>query len=49
MVRLLGSFVRFESLGLSLANIDIPLIKISNKNDETEKFEDKPIIVIIGR
>lgn len=42
-------FIRFESLGLSLGGIDIPLLKISNKNEDTEVYDDKPIIVIIGR
>jgi murein tripeptide amidase MpaA len=42
-------FIRFESLGLSLGGIDVPLLKISNKNDDTEVYDDKPIIVVIGR
>jgi hypothetical protein len=42
-------FIRFGSLGLSLGGIDVPLLRISNKNDDTEVFDDKPIIVIIGR
>ena len=42
-------FMRFESLGYSNGNIDIPLIKISNKNKTTGNFEPKPVIFIIGR
>jgi hypothetical protein len=42
-------FIRFESLGLSLGGIEVPLLKISNKNEDTEVYDDKPIIVVIGR
>jgi hypothetical protein len=36
-------------LGNSLGNLEIPLLKISNKNSETDEYDPKPIIVIIGR
>lgn len=42
-------FIRFESFGTSLGQIDIPIIKISNKNLETDSYDEKPVIVIIGR
>jgi murein tripeptide amidase MpaA len=38
-----------ESFGTSLGNLDIPILKISNKNSDTGSFEDKPIIIVIGR
>ncbi len=41
--------MRFESLGTSLGNLDIPLLKISNMNQQTKTYQDKPIILIIGR
>lgn len=42
--------MRVESFGTSLGGIDIPILKISNRNEDTEKFEEnKPIIIIIGR
>lgn len=42
-------FIRFDSFGTSLGQIDIPIIKISNKNQDSGQFDDKPVIVIIGR
>ena len=42
-------YVRFESFGTSLGNIDIPILKITNKNEETQQYDEKPIIIIIGR
>lgn len=41
--------VRFDSFGTSLGNLDIPIMKITNKNEDSGLFEEKPIIVIIGR
>jgi len=38
--------MKFESLGSSNGNIDIPLLKISNKSKNNES---KPVICIIGR
>lgn len=38
--------IKFDSLGLSNGNVDIPLLKITNKSKNTEP---KPIIFIIGR
>jgi len=42
-------FLRFDSFGTSLGGLDIPLLKITNKNEDTGLFDEKPIIVIIGR
>ena len=42
-------FIRFETLGLSLGGIEIPLLKLSNKNEDTQVHDEKPIIVVIGR
>ena len=39
--------MKFETLGTSNGNFDLPLIKISNKQKSTDN--PKPIIVIIGR
>jgi murein tripeptide amidase MpaA len=36
-------------LGTSLAGIDLPILKISNLCDDSDSYEEKPIIVIIGR
>ena len=41
-------FIRFESIGTSNGGIDIPNLKISNRNTKGE-FDEKPIIVIVGR
>ena len=41
--------VRFESFGTSLGGLDIPILKISNKNEKENTYNDKPIAVIIGR
>jgi len=41
--------VRFESFGTSLGGLDIPILKISNKNERENTYNDKPIAVIIGR
>ena len=41
--------MRFESFGTSLGNLDIPILKIQNKDKEKNEYIDKPIIVIIGR
>jgi len=38
--------MKFESIGTSNGNFDMPLIKISNKS---KNAEPKPVIVIIGR
>ena len=43
------NFIKFESLGLSVANLDIPILKISNFYPEGAKSEGRPIILIIGR
>lgn len=40
--------MRFESIGSSNGNIDVPIIKISNKS-KTLGWEEKPVIFIIGR
>jgi hypothetical protein len=40
--------MRFETIGMSNGNIDIPLIKITNKIKNAEA-ENKPVIFIIGR
>ena len=40
--------MKFETLGTSNGNFDIPLIKITNKN-KSDPTAQKPIIVIIGR
>jgi murein tripeptide amidase MpaA len=37
--------VKFDSFGTSIGGLDIPILKIQNKN----KVTDKPIIVLIGR
>lgn len=42
-------FIRLESLGLSIGGLEIPIIKISNINEETQKYDDKPVIVVVGR
>ena len=42
-------FIRFESFGTSLGGIDIPILKLANRNEEDGIYEPKPIIVIIGR
>jgi len=39
--------MRFESFGVTNGNIEIPLIKITNRTKNS--VEIKPIIVIIGR
>lgn len=39
--------IRFDSLGSSNGNIDIPLLKITNRSKSSS--EPKPIIFIIGR
>ena len=41
-------FIRFESMGTSNGGMDIPILKISNKNSKGE-YDDKPIVLIIGR
>ena len=35
-------------MGVSNGGVDIPIMKISNKNKKDE-YEEKPIIFIIGR
>ena len=40
-------FIKFETMGSSNGNIDIPLIKISNRAKNNN--DPKPIICIIGR
>ena len=42
-------FIRFDSLGTSLGGLDIPIVKLTNKNEDSEQYEDKPILVVIGR
>ena len=42
-------FIRFESLGASNGNIDIPLLKITNRGKNSSDITQKPIIFIIGR
>lgn len=39
--------IRFDSLGHSNGNVDIPLLKITNRSKS--ETEPKPVIVIIGR
>ena len=41
--------MRFDSLGTSLGGLDIPIVKLTNKNEDSEQYEDKPILVVIGR
>ena len=41
--------IRFESLGTSLGNLEIPLLRISNFDSAIKRAEEKPIILIIGR
>ena len=43
------SFIKFESLGSSVGNLDIPLLKISNFESKNARAEEKSIILIIGR
>lgn len=38
-------FVKFGSVGLTMGGIDVPILKITNRTDETHK----PIIALIGR
>ena len=40
-------FMRFETMGNSNGNIDIPFIKISNRKPNNN--DPKPVIVLIGR
>ena len=42
-------FMRFESIGYSNGGIDMPNLKITNRNKDGEWDDSKPIIVIIGR
>jgi cytosolic carboxypeptidase protein 2/3 len=44
-------FIRFESIGKSIGGINIPIIKISNpeRNTEPPEYRLKEVIVIIGR
>jgi cytosolic carboxypeptidase protein 2/3 len=41
-------FVEFESAGTSIGGLDIPIIKVTN-NDQDDVIPERPIIVIIGR
>ena len=41
-------FVRFESIGYSNGGIDMPNLKISNRNKDGG-WDEKPVIVIVGR
>ena len=44
------AFLRQETLGKSIGGLDIPLLKIGNVDEETERHsENKPVIVVIGR
>lgn len=42
-----SDFISFESLGLSLGGLDIPLLKIRNILED--RPEERPIVVIIAR
>ena len=41
------NFVKFESAGNSIGGLDIPILKVTNNDQEVTL--DRPIIVIIGR
>lgn len=38
-----------DSLGTSLGGLDVPILKITNINENTGQYDEKPIIIVMGR
>lgn len=49
MCHLDRKMLRVDSLGTSLGGLDIPILEITNINEITNQYDEKPVIVIIGR